>query len=394
MIVPKSNHKNVIRRAGFTLVELLVVIGIIALLISILLPALTKARKSANTIACASNLRQILLAMQTYVSQNNGYIPGGPNTTGSFLFLPTPSNGHPTFGGDVDGPYSETNCPEISQDWDWQSPIAKIMGVQFNEGGDVASRVQRFHFLMNYGVFTCAENQFLATEYSTDSGFLSSAGLTALTEVMPSYIVAQNFLLLPLPKGAKDTVPVRYGSYETGYQDFIIPSNYAPKINKIGITSQKIYVSDGGKYSDGGTLPNYVMSFSADCAPSVGGTASLTGGTAGGAYADVGAFDYYSRALCRAEAPGNAGAGPNDGRSYGFRHGSQLPYGAADSYMFNAGFFDGHVETMGDLQAANPSLWNPPGTLVSSGASGNFALQGDAYKRYCNNTGSLFIVPQ
>ena len=62
-------------RRGFTLVELLVVIGIIALLISILLPTLSRAREAGNRVACASNLRQLGIAFEMYVSEHKGTYP-------------------------------------------------------------------------------------------------------------------------------------------------------------------------------------------------------------------------------------------------------------------------------------------------------------------------------
>ena len=63
------------RKTGFTLIELLVVISIIAILISILLPALAKARELANRAVCMANIRGIIQSMITYSQSNNGTFP-------------------------------------------------------------------------------------------------------------------------------------------------------------------------------------------------------------------------------------------------------------------------------------------------------------------------------
>jgi prepilin-type N-terminal cleavage/methylation domain-containing protein/prepilin-type processing-associated H-X9-DG protein len=62
-------------RKGFTLVELLVVIGIISILIAMLLPALNKAREAAKTVQCLSNIKQVMFGLTRYAQDNRGSLP-------------------------------------------------------------------------------------------------------------------------------------------------------------------------------------------------------------------------------------------------------------------------------------------------------------------------------
>jgi prepilin-type N-terminal cleavage/methylation domain-containing protein len=93
---------------GFTLIELLVVIAIIGVLASLLLPALARAKRSARSVACLSNLHQIGLALDLYVQENNDRLP-------SCAELPSVNTNLPSLST-VLGPYLKTKtifrCPE------------------------------------------------------------------------------------------------------------------------------------------------------------------------------------------------------------------------------------------------------------------------------------------
>jgi prepilin-type N-terminal cleavage/methylation domain-containing protein len=108
-------------RTGFTLVELLVVISIIALLISILLPSLKNAREQAKTLKCQASTRGISTASAAYHTEENDWLPGSPGTTGSQLMGRTPQpalDAENIIGGPV-------------QTWDYAGALAKVqMGMQ------------------------------------------------------------------------------------------------------------------------------------------------------------------------------------------------------------------------------------------------------------------------
>jgi prepilin-type N-terminal cleavage/methylation domain-containing protein/prepilin-type processing-associated H-X9-DG protein len=330
---------------GFTLVELLVVIGIIAILISILLPGLARARRAANTVACAANLRSILQGMQIYASQNAGAIPGGAYTTARFTYKV------PTFASPaLAGPWTDANYPNIIQVFDWASPIMKVMGARFEEGASLVQRKIRWQQVLAFKAFRCPENNTITVAFGSVS--------FNTIDLLPSYNTAMAFVVSGNDNqgfGGNTPITCSWGDSKAAWT---CPPSYVPKLSKVGSAGSKIYIGDGARYTSSNNGPDSDISFD---------------GSNGGAFSDAGAFSCYSKSWCRnMAAPANNGQGSNvagrDTRVIAYRHGYNKQFGkGTDMYKANFGFFDGHVELLGDMQSANPALWLPKGGKVWPG---------------------------
>lgn len=346
---------------AFTLVELLVVIGIIALLISILLPSLNQARQSAKTVACLSNLRQNVQGMTLYMTAYNQWIPGSPNTSG--------------IGIVSDPSQNMANTPTRLSAWDWITPVAEEMGIEFNDGASLGQRQERYRELVGGFTFLCPENDGVMARAFLPSG--------AAPQQWNSYSTPIAFLFKspPMNYGARvgaDRGGLTNNPLYGGNAAVDLPGGYGPRSTKVGSASTKIILADGARFLTSGGLPSYNMD-----------PRSLLGGD----FSDWGSFSKYSRGWERGRAPGNnASSATMDARILWARHGGgKQPFQKGGAYRSNYAFFDGHAESMNDLEGSDPAFWVPVGSRIQKGEVWADTEASHIGDNYVNN---YFEVPE
>jgi prepilin-type processing-associated H-X9-DG protein len=226
-------------------------------------------------------------------------------------------------------------------------PIENLwdMAIPQSSKGDSRSVAQRFNSLRTSGAFLCPGNKVLAARYS---------GSTVDAGVGPMVSYNTQRLQLSVATEVAPGVWQWAGGFGTGY---IAPNGWKPMIGRIGSPAEKIFCGDGARYSMCIEAPDY------DLTPTSMG---------GGIDSDAGPYSAWSRSWDRCRAPGNQFAPGGhaqsniDPRSYAYRHsmGEPPPDARANAFKANFVFYDGHVETQGDLESANPHQWLPKGTLV------------------------------
>jgi prepilin-type N-terminal cleavage/methylation domain-containing protein/prepilin-type processing-associated H-X9-DG protein len=344
------------RRKAFTLVELLVVIGIIAILISILLPSLASARQAANGVQCLANLRSIGQAMVMYYGEYKGAIPGSGATSGRCIFnasyLPQ---------------YNANNVPAEApiDPADYYAPLTRMMKIRLPNGSSPSAAVRYKDYM--------ALQQFLCPSYRGVLAGPYPSGPNAGVLQSISYVTGWGFLVT---QGSPTPGVTGATRMSTGTTWPALPGGYAPRINKVGSPSEKVYAADGAKFSNNNIYPDYNLTL-----PMTSGWAS-TNYSAFSNYSDFGPWSMATSSFDRSWAKGNTKVGANDSRKLAYRHG-----GKTANFRMNVLYYDGHAESLDDIQSANPKLWLPKGAKMADVSK----VWPDVLQRYGISNG--FTVP-
>jgi len=339
------NSLSIRRRqcAAFTLVELLVVISIIALLISILLPSLKRARHQAKAAHCGVLQRGFATGLSTYVTEEMDWIPSR-NTTGVEIWERALDTILPPQKAEA------MHQPHVPvQTYDWMTPLLRL------ETQLPHDRARRFYTL--FDEYRCAEVNFKAVLYT--SGFLpidDNRFVSVIDEkgAYPgtSYLMPTYFQLWG-EEDARNVTLLRYDGFPLSFRAKAPASfwtvqmkHYKSRIDHVGTPAEKIAAADGTRYLPQTPLP---LDFDHHYDPEL---RSASGRGWFGAFTSGGAYWVGSTAYGGIQSPSR---GKNVPLSY--RHNDGL----------QAVFFDGHVEWISRKQSRKVDYWYPRGSSIKYG---------------------------
>jgi prepilin-type N-terminal cleavage/methylation domain-containing protein/prepilin-type processing-associated H-X9-DG protein len=343
-----SNHG--FGRRAFTLIELLVVVAILALLISMLLPSLTRAKEAARRSLCLVNVRSAAIGFLNYSTEFDGFLPG-PNTTG-YMYAK----------GDTIVPDSKT-CP-LQRD-DWMSPVMgreRSLSLEFSE-----RLVEMFN-----NKFRCPSN----TEFYTAPPFAGtlhkyppmlqirynsySAPVTlhAWSDIKAARAAGQNFGLCL----ASD----KYTANSKGEATVInlATSGHRMRLDTIGSTSLKAAVTEGARF----VKTSGVVDFQDDQASTSYGSNFMNRGPGWNCYYDIGGSDGWGEPYHFLTEDSTSTRLNPYGEKYAYRHNGQI----------NISFLDGHAATFDNVGSRKADFWFPSGsTVLKTVDTGGCAMFGD-----------------
>lgn len=304
---------------------MLVVISIIALLIGILLPVLGNAREAGRNAVCKANMRQLSTAQNVYLTDNDDYL-AGPNTSGYELNAYVGSNSGIRTGGN-----NSASAPMTADDW--MSPIL----------GDFMplpkTRRERLIQIFNQD-FRCPSN---ASKY--DSIYGGSSGWPSAQETfVNSYSMPMTFHYFWNATHASQSGWTDRAAYYGNSYDQLVdirPSNYRFRAFQLGDVSNKVAFTEGARYVDA----NGRVSFNTDAGSRYGGNFVNRSPTINVTYQGNGSPYKF--------APNGRDLHPHSAK-FAYRH----------DEMINLAFFDGHVQTMGNVESRDVDMYFPSGSVV------------------------------
>jgi prepilin-type N-terminal cleavage/methylation domain-containing protein len=297
-------------RRAFTLVELLVVISVLALLLSILLPSLSGGRAEAMKAVCSQNLHQIVVAMNTYGTEFEEWLPS-PQTTG----LARDQN-------------FDDEDPSAVVVWDSFTPLMPMMGFP-----TLPTERQKRFMLSLEKPFACPANRQQSILWETGGG---TVGFPSLFPAQ-SYGVPMSFGFAgadhAFPRAKFPFVWVGDRTFQKGVT---LPESYVPRLSQVGSPARKIFMADALRYRRStGIIDTHVHP------------------NGRGVYTSETAWHKASREYSPS----------NDGQAwqYSYRHGIGLN---AEQRSIESAFFDGHVENLKEPASRMADYWYPKFTQL------------------------------